>query len=270
MDLFSCRNCIYNPSQGLTLGMGSGYCMKWRSLIERPGQTTCKYLHRKDLPRFLTEESLLEHAEEFAACPSMADLASHEPRAQRAPSENRDASINPLTWEVITCHSSDDRRLAARFPLFFAGSVDGERAMVHACLVRGGLHPGPLSAQGWDWASSLLDDLDRDVFLDGSALLETGTPPGDALQSARWEVFFARLSGLQELGWHASIDALKFPMDELGSVVAEQNWSALRDALGLLKQRWRPLLDTPLATALPVLKDKAVSKGQSSPLRELH
>ena len=62
MDLFTCRNCIYNPTQGLTFGPGPGFCVQWGSLLERPERTTCKYLHRKDLPHFLVRDAQRERA----------------------------------------------------------------------------------------------------------------------------------------------------------------------------------------------------------------
>ena len=49
-ELFSCRNCIQNAGQSLTTGHGSGFCLTHNSVIPDPIRTTCKFLHRKDLP----------------------------------------------------------------------------------------------------------------------------------------------------------------------------------------------------------------------------
>ena len=73
-SLFSCRNCIHNCAQTLNLGPGQGFCLKHNSVILKSELTTCKYLHRKDLPAFVVEEGVREHASEFAFFPAMASL----------------------------------------------------------------------------------------------------------------------------------------------------------------------------------------------------
>ena len=57
-ELFSCRNCVHNSGQSLNIGLGKGYCQFHSSVIDSPFETTCKYLHRKDLPRFSVDEAI--------------------------------------------------------------------------------------------------------------------------------------------------------------------------------------------------------------------
>ena len=78
-ELFSCRNCIQNCGQSLLIGRGAGYCVKHDTVLFYPERTTCKYLHRKDLPRFVVDEGLREHASEFAGFSGIADLVEHKP-----------------------------------------------------------------------------------------------------------------------------------------------------------------------------------------------
>jgi hypothetical protein len=280
LDLFSCRNCIHNPSQGLTLGTGSGYCMKWHSLIERPERTTCKLLHRKDLAYFQTEESLREHAEEFASCTSMADLESHAPLVRHPPAESHGAQLDPMTRVVITYDTLDKPSLQPGLLNLLAGSTEGRRSLAYASLVRGAIHPGPMPEQAWDWVSGLVDDVDRIVFLEPSEVLGAGQAGDEAIEAARWEVLYTRLSGVQEVGWHASIDDLMFPMRELHTYVAEQDWNGLIGRLSELKERWMAQLKLRSGVGMrrepsmllgpqKVLTDRAVSIGQSGPVREV-
>src|ERR1700678_3918496 len=86
-ELFSCRNCIHNASQSLNVGRGAGYCLKHDSVLERPEKSTCKYLHRKDLPRFVVDEGLREHAAEFAGFSGIVSLDTRQPISRKYYSE---------------------------------------------------------------------------------------------------------------------------------------------------------------------------------------
>jgi hypothetical protein len=48
------------------------------SVIWDSYDTTCKYLHRKDLPKFVVDESMREHAAEFAEFSGMVRLHSRQ------------------------------------------------------------------------------------------------------------------------------------------------------------------------------------------------
>ena len=76
-ELFSCRNCIHNSGQSLLIAEGLGFCLQHNSVIRDPDRTTCKYLHRKDLPNFVVHEGIGEHAAEFAGFPLQVSLDSN-------------------------------------------------------------------------------------------------------------------------------------------------------------------------------------------------
>ena len=63
---FTCDNCVFNPSQYQDLGTTVGYCLKHGSILKNSSHTTCRFLRRKDLPQFVSEESEAEHAKEFS------------------------------------------------------------------------------------------------------------------------------------------------------------------------------------------------------------
>jgi SOS regulatory protein LexA len=244
MDLFSCRNCIHNPAQGLTVGRGAGFCLQWGSLIERPEQTTCKYLHRKDLPAFLVRRATEEHADELSATRGMVDLHTHAPVAARGYDAGSSSLLDPANHVVASYHALDsgrDMTIERRGELIalFAGCVDGRWALLHASLVRRGMLGAVASQTRTTLVLALLEEVDSDVFFDERDLVAADGSPGDAARAAaRWEVAYARLSGIQEFAWHAGDERLKHPLRELGDVVAGEDWPGLIRALAKLKEGW--------------------------------
>lgn len=65
-NLYSCKNCIYNPSQYGELGTETGFCLRYDSLLKNSNSTTCRSLRRKDLPYFICEGGHDEHKATFA------------------------------------------------------------------------------------------------------------------------------------------------------------------------------------------------------------
>jgi SOS regulatory protein LexA len=244
MDLFSCRNCIHNPAQGLTVGRGPGFCLQWGSVIERPEQTTCKYLHRKDLPAFLVRRATEEHADDLSATRGMVDLHGHAPVPARRYVAGSSTLLDPANHVVASYHALDsggDMTMERRGELIalFAGSVDGRWALLHASLVRRGMLGSVASHTRTTLALALLEEVGSDVFFDERDFVASEGSPGDSTPAAaRWEVAYARLSGIQEFAWHAGNERLKHPLRELGGAVAAQDWPELVCALEGLKESW--------------------------------
>src|SRR5689334_4659094 len=135
-ELFSCRNCVHNSGQSLNAGPGRGYCQFHSSVIDIPSQTTCKYLHRKDLPRFAVEEGIREHAYEFAMYPGLVNLITKEAIADVPYSEKyswEHGQYDPLLNALAQYYKSERSWV---FIQAFSGGVDGMRSLAHACLVR--------------------------------------------------------------------------------------------------------------------------------------
>src|SRR5438105_7461535 len=134
--LFSCRNCIHNCGQSLNIGRGLWYCLQHNSLIENPDDTTCKYLHRKDLPRFVVEEGIEEHASEFVRFPALVSLSSKQPIAklwysERVGWEKRD--FDPIVLLSAQYHRTDRAWILIQA---MSSGIDGRRSLSHASLVR--------------------------------------------------------------------------------------------------------------------------------------
>lgn len=246
MDLFSCRNCVQNPLQGLCSGGGDGYCLQWSSVIRRPERTTCRYHHRKDLPLFLVEEATREHAGEFSVTSGIADLYTKNPISRIIYSEKHawetrqfDSQMNALA-AYHRRGDEEDEEASQKWRLIqaFAGSIDGRKALGFSSLVRRYMR----HCNSW-WSSyrlmlAVIEEIDNDVvFKDDDVKVENNVSTDEMRESAVWEVFFARLSGVQEFGWHASIETLKYPMGELRDYVGA-TWSKMKSALKDVKQSW--------------------------------
>jgi hypothetical protein len=302
MDLFSCRNCIYNPAQGLTFGPGPGFCTQWGALLKRPEQTTCKYLHRKDLPRFLVREALFEHEAEFSANRALADVETHQDVSaspfddKAAPQEER---VDPVTRAVARYYAvaaAPDAPLALGSQLIalFAGSRDARRASAHACLIRGLGAGGPATRHHWRRRLlDLVEEIDIKFIVAPSDLVAAGEASKDEKGSkaeVRWEIADIRLAAVQEYGCDLGIEELKFPLSsELEAFATDRRWGKFVAKLSENKGEWSARLEAQegfdallglpleLAPLRPApeprfeglgLRDRRVQKGAPSPPRE--
>src|ERR1700677_3448490 len=111
-ELFSCRNCIHNCGQSPNIGPGAGYCLQYSSVIRDPAVTTCKYLHRKDLPQFVVAEGIQEHAAEFSLFPRLVNLCTKKPIEQIRYSERfiwQQRHFDPLNQAFAQYHKAPKR-----------------------------------------------------------------------------------------------------------------------------------------------------------------
>lgn len=246
MELFSCRNCVQNPVQGLCSGGGDGYCLHWNSIIKNPGNTTCKYHHRKDLPLFLTEDATKEHAAEFSVVPGIADLRTKQRVRLHVYSERRTwetREYDPQLNAVAGYHRkadalSEETPRKWRIIQAFAGSIDGRKALGFASLVRRYMHHCDSWWSSYRFILGVIAEIDYEVFFRTDDIrFDNDVSEHEMRELATWEVFYTRLSGIQEFGWHASMESLKFPMRELSSHI-DGSWSSIKPRLGEIKKRW--------------------------------
>jgi hypothetical protein len=233
-ELFSCRNCIQNCGQSLNVGNGTGFCLRHNSVIWDPDDTTCKYLHRKDLPRFLVDEGLREHAAEFAEFSGMVRLRSRVPvniiyYSQKFAWERR--IFDPLTNALAQYHKSAPAWI---FIESFTGGVDGRRSMVHGCLLRRYMDNCDTWKSSYRLVLAFLQEIDEEPRF-GNADLRSGAK--EEAREALWDVIFTRFSLLQEYGWHAGLDELRWVTDQVNGSLAEFNWEKLHEELGQMKSR---------------------------------
>lgn len=135
-NLYTCQNCIYNPSQYLEVGTKTGFCLKHDSLIFQASITTCRFFKRKDLPSFLAEEGIAEHVSEFTSTQGLVNYQTKmQIRKQHYSEEycwNNDL-FDPLLHEVTIYY-----KMEKKWPFLRAASASRHpiKGLIHSCLVR--------------------------------------------------------------------------------------------------------------------------------------
>jgi len=231
--LYSCRNCIHNGVQTIFVGAGAGFCLKFNSVIHRPDQTTCKYLHRKDLPRFVVDEGLMEHAAEFAGCSGIASLRTTKPIQRVHYNEQyywEHGQFSPLTHALAQYFKTKRHWIMVQV---FAGSVDGLRAIAHASLFRRYLDTCAKWQSSWRLVLALIQELDSEPQFTAEML--TRPDSRDSRDDALWDVFFVRLSAIQEFGWHSGIEEMRWLSDSLNGSLSAFDWKGLKPDLAEVK-----------------------------------
>jgi hypothetical protein len=242
-ELFSCRNCIHHPGQSLLIGRGSGFCLQHESVIPDPDHTTCKYLHRKDLPHFVVDEGVREHAAEFAGFPLLVSL-------DRRVSIERIRYSERLRWESGTFDPvvhvlAQYYKVQPRWILIsaFSGGIDGRRSLVHSSLVRHYMDKCSTWKSSYRLVLGLLEEIDTQPQFEPRALVYAeGTSDDEAAENATWDVVLARLAALQEYGWHAGLENLIWASDSLNGSLAELNWAGLQVELASRREPWIELI----------------------------
>jgi len=154
---------------------------------------------------------------------------------------------DPQLNAVATYHrrgDDSDEESAQKWRMIqaFAGSIDGRKALGFASLVRRYMHHCDSWWSSYRFILGVIDEIDYEVFFRSDDLKgEADVPDEEMRDLASWEVFYTRLSGIQEFGWHASIEALKFPMTELHSHVGGA-WNKLKPILKEVKRSWEDMV----------------------------
>lgn len=213
--------------------------MRHSSLIDRPADTTCKYQHRKDLPHFVVDEAKREHAAEFAGFTALVSLSTMEPVQRTFYSERfywERRRFDPLLNALATYQKTERRWV---FIQAFAGGVDGQRALVHSSLVRRYMDHCDSWTSSYRMVLSVVDEMTTQPAFDGRTLnISSGEDAVEAEAEARWDVFFARLCGLQEYGWHAGLEGLMWASDRLNGGLSTLDWGGVMAELETACPEW--------------------------------
>jgi hypothetical protein len=238
-SLFSCRNCIHNCSQTLSLGFGDGFCVKHDSVIENPYDTTCKYLHRKDLPYFVVDEGVREHASEYVFFTNMATLSDKKPLSLVRYSERHvwdNRHFSPIIHSLSQYHRMNPSWV---FVQNFAGSADGIRAITHASLVRHYLDNCGNWKSSYRLILALLQEIHKTPYIaDSELVLNEGYNRDEIKEDAFWEIIFSRLSALQEYGWHAGNEEITWITDKVNGSLTDFDWNSLSTELEHIKVQY--------------------------------
>lgn len=238
-DLFSCRNCVHNCSQSLNIGKGVGFCLQHDSVIWEPSDTTCKYLHRKDLPRFVVEEGIREHAAEFAAFSSLVSLSTHT-SIQRAYYSEKYAwehnNFDAITNALAQYHRTDRSWV---FIEAFSSGLDGRRSLTHAALVRRYMDNCGTWVSSYRLLLAYIQEVDVEPqFAEGELVTDQDSTLEEVQNEALWDVVFTRISGIQEYGFHAGLEDLMWASDSLGDGFSKLNWPQLKNELSKRRKEW--------------------------------
>jgi hypothetical protein len=239
-EIFSCRNCIHNCGQSLLIGRGAGFCIKHDSLLLNPRKSTCKYLHRKDLPYFVVDEGLREHAAEFAMFSAIADLVEHTPIERRHYSEKftwEHRKYDPIIQSLAQYHKT---RPVWVFLQAMSGGIDGRRSLTHASLVRRYMDNCGTWRSSYRFALAMVQELPNTPQFREQDFITN--PDDNTRKDAVWDVFFARLSGLQEYGFHSGLEELMWATDRLNGALADLDWEAVAAQLDTKAAEWTDLI----------------------------
>lgn len=238
-ELFSCRNCIHNSAQSLNIGRGAGYCLKHQSVLPQPQQTTCKYLHRKDLPRFVVDEGLREHAAEFAIFSGIAYLRTHKPQPIIHYSERHAWEHNAFDPLMHALAQYWKTKPSWVFVQAFSGGLDGRRSIAHSGLVRRYMDKCGTWRSSYRIVLALLKELPIEPHFAESDLKSAGE---DSSTEALWDVLFSRIATVQEYGFHSGLEPLMWATDQLNGGLSKLDWSLLQPELQEKQPEWTRLI----------------------------
>jgi hypothetical protein len=233
-ELFSCRNCIHNPSQNIFVGLGDGYCVQHLSVIQEPLHTTCKSLHRKDLPDFVVEEGVEQHREEYAQFPELVKLGTMEP-VRPMPSMMKAAEFSRY---------EETLNLPGRRNILTEVGTDGRRSLIRSSLIRRWLLEPESAELIKPILLAMLEEIDEDPKLKPEDLyVPRGYTHEELMPHSQFNILMNRIFALQEYGNHAGIEELHWATDSLGDdCLIESDWHGLKQELSALKPKWREMI----------------------------
>jgi hypothetical protein len=220
-----------------------GYCLQHNSIIHDSDETTCKYLHRKDLPQFVVEESTEEHRREFWHFPYLVSLNTKRPIKPEWYSEKRGwerKDFDPLIFLSSQYHRAPRAWVMIQS---LSGRVDGRISLLHASMLR------RYTSNCGTWTSSyrlilgLIQEFDASpVFSAADLVVKEGDVADEVNDQAIWEVFFTRLGAIQEYGWHAGVEELLWASDYFGEALITLDWNTLKPELAKKRAAWMTLV----------------------------
>ena len=168
--------------------------------------------------------------------PSLVNLFTKEPvgvirYSERYAWENN--QFDPLLNSLAQYYKSERSWV---FIQAFSGGVDGLRSLAHASLVRRYMDRCAKWTSSYRLVLSLVQEIDIEPQFEVKDLILSDDFGADEARSqALWDVIFARISGLQEYGWHSGLEYLVWVTDELNGALSEFDWMKLKTELSSVK-----------------------------------
>lgn len=243
---YTCDNCIFNPSQYRRLGSLDGYCLKHSTMLFRSCETTCRFHRRKDLPSFVCEEGVTEHASNFAHVQGVVFYES-KTKARRTEYSERHAwdtsSFDPNLNEVSVYHRSTKKWI---FLESFLGSGNAVKSVMHSSMSRRYIQQCGPKQDNYRIALGVAYELGRTSkpvpsdFRVGDAGSNQGDLTAEVLDLYRKDVELLKLYCLQEYGYLVGDDEITWVSDEMNGALDESEAEFIKviESLGrLLIQR---------------------------------
>lgn len=252
----TCSNCWYNGLQyGTTVGLPIGYCAEHRKILERPYETTCGRLRRKDLPLLSARRQAELHQQNYSMG-HICEVVSHR-RAEHAGSSSPQ-SFDILRKDPVGDTVADFGELDAKIEsLAQLRRVPGARAeiamlslgrsYVHRCIDRGGAWTSGLHLLWWT-RQRLATDPDVAVA-DLSAT--SPLPLERRVELAKWSLVMLRLTLLDDMGHYAASNGSKSRVSRLRGIVQDAALAVrtfnVRRLLGWVRSAAQPRFDGSLS-----------------------
>jgi hypothetical protein len=222
-NLYTCDNCLFNPSQYQEVGTKFGYCLKHDRLLRNSSHTTCHYFRRKDLPFFVAEDGHAEHAKDFPRSDGIVFYHSKHEEEPKYYSERHawlTNSYDPQLHEVVIYH-----RMGKKWAYIqaFLSSRNPIKSIISSSLVRRYVQQCGTKSDNYRLLLSLTSDLSEsiDVRLEDFRF-EISSEEFPALkENYLKDIALLKVYAIQEYGAITENEALKWVTDELnGSLLS--------------------------------------------------
>lgn len=132
-NLYTCDNCIHNPSQYQDIGSKNGFCLQYGQLLTQASLTSCRLFRRKDLPFYLAEEGHQEHTRIFQAIDGIVYYQTKQPINQLEKEHLLDRYTKPIEDYY---KSSEHKYIYIQNLLESENPKDPIHSIKNACLIR--------------------------------------------------------------------------------------------------------------------------------------
>ena len=189
------------------------------------------------------DEGLREHAGEFAIFSGMADLVEHKPIGRVSYSEKfawEHQQFDPINQILAQYRKT---KPAWIFLQAMSSGIDGRRAVTQASLVRRYMDNCGTWESSYRFILAMIQELPTTPRFLNSDLASNGEiPDPETLEDAIWDVFFTRLSGIQEYGFHAGQEVLMWATDQLNGSLTTLDWPSVSKELHIKAMEWTDLI----------------------------
>jgi hypothetical protein len=169
----------------------------------------------------------------------MADLVTHEPIPRLRYSEKfawERRQFDSVNQILAQYHKTKPTWI---FIQAMSGGLDGRRSLTHASIVRRYMDNCGTWVSSYRFILGILQELSvRPIFTNADLNDEEGDIGDDDHEEAIWDVFFTRLAGIQEYGFHSGIEDLMWATDKLNGALVSLDWPGLQIELNEKTEEW--------------------------------